>query len=191
MKLTLDSAKFLSSKEQAHLAKTLGWAPPEVSNKLTGILKAAFSDYTEMLLGSPLPSRADEIREKRLLHLLRHYAKAGELLTEIQICAMFQLNESEARRLLRGVRSRFRSELDDRVATSVVALLQSAKKQNDGNFRVQLTSDNLLDALKMAVTVNAPQLDQIIRVRGAAGLYDIPPDTYGELCKEFNATPVP
>jgi hypothetical protein len=191
MELKLDTATFLDATQVSQLAKTLNWATPEIiATKLTGIMESAFADYVEMLMGSPLPGRAEEIREKRLLHLLRHYADEDELLSEIQISAMFQLNESESRRLLRGVRSRFRSELDNRIAASVVALLESATKHDDNNYRVQLTSDNLLDALRLSVTINAPQLDQIVKVRGAAGLYDIPVDTYNELCDQFKATRV-
>jgi len=191
MEIKLETKKFLNKEQQTQLAKSLDWKTPEsITVKLTGVMAAAFSDYIDMLLGSPLPSRAEEIREKRLLHLLRHYVQKDELLTEIQISAMFQLNESESRRLLRGVRSRFRSELDNRVATSIVSLLESATKPDDDNRRVQLTSENLLDALKMSVTINAPQLDQIVKVRGAAGLFDIPIDTYNNLCDQFNATKV-
>ena len=191
MELNLDTTSFLDATQESQLAKTLNWTTPQiVAVKLTGIMQAAFADYLEMLMGSPLPGRAEEIREKRLLHLLRHYAEEDELLSEIQISAMFQLNETESRRLLRGVRSRFRSELDNRVAASVVALLESATRHGDDDYRVQLTSDNLLEALRLSVTINAPQLDQIVKVRGAAGLYDIPVDTYNELCDQFGATRV-
>jgi hypothetical protein len=188
--VAFETSEFLQPEDEVRLARVLGCVTDqEAAERVSGVARAAFSDYVEMLLGSALPNRAEEIRERRLLYLLRHYAREGELLTEIQIAAMFQLNESESRRLLRGVRSRFKSELDARVSTAIVALLESATKPDEDSFRVQLTSDNLLEALRMAVTINAPQLDQIVKVRGSAGLYDIPVDTYTELCREFSANP--
>lgn len=167
----------LDERQKARLLATLGWSDSELEFRLSRIVRAAYEEYLEMIQGIPLPARAEEVREKRLLHLLRKYAADGELLTEREIAALFQMSEREAARLLRNVRSHYHDELDARVTAAVRNILQSAK-QADPNHRVRITSANLLDVLKSTVASMAPDLDQIVKVRGSAALYDIPPDTY-------------
>jgi hypothetical protein len=174
----------LDEGQKARLRATLGWSESEIDGRLSRIAQAAYEEYLEMIQGIPLPARAEEVREKRLLHLLRKYAADGELLTEREIAALFQMSEREAARLLRNVRSHYHDELDARVTAAARKILRSAK-QADDNRRVRITSANLLDVLKSTVASMAPDLDQIVKVRGSAALYDIPPDTYRMLCDAF------
>ena len=174
MKVEVDE---LAEEQKAKLTATLGCRDSELRERLSRIAQAAYEDYLEMIQGVPLPARAEEVREKRLLHLLRKYAADGELLTEREIAAMFQMSEQEAARLLRNVRSHYHEELDARVIVAVSRILDSAKLV-EPNYRVRITSANLLDVVKSTVTSTAPDLDQIVKVRGSAALYDIPPDTY-------------
>lgn len=174
----------LDERQKARLLATLGWGDSELESRLSRIVQAAYEEYLEMIQGIPLPARAEEVREKRLLHLLRKYAADGELLTEREIAALFQMSEREAARLLRNVRSHYHAELDARVTAAVRKILQSAQ-QADPSYRVRITSANLLDVLKSTVASMAPDLDQIVKVRGSAALYDIPPDTYAMLRDAF------
>ena len=174
----------LEVEQQAKLQATFGCSDSELPDRLARIAAAAYEDYLEMIQGVPLPSRTEEVRERRLLHLLKKYATDGVLLKENEIAAMFQMTEQEAGRLLRHVRSHYHAELDARVRTEVQGILQSAE-QNKGGYCVQVTSANLLDALRSTVTSVAPDLNQIIKVRGSAALYDIPPDTYSKLCEFY------
>lgn len=191
MKLELETNEVLNDSDTERLAATLACTEGQLPERLAGILRAAFADYLEMILGLPLPNRADEVLERRLLHLLEHYAGDDELLSEPQISSLFQVTESTARRMLRNVRTRYRAELDGRVRESLRRLLESAVRQDpSGQCRVQVTSENLLEALRLTVTVNAPQLDQIAKVRASAALFDVPPDTYKMLCDEFGAAAV-
>jgi hypothetical protein len=179
----------LTAEQQADVIAKLGCTEDELPDRLARVGVAAYSDYMEMIQGVPLPGRAEEVKEKRLLHLLKRYATPSVLLTEYEIAAMFQMNHLEAGRLLRNVRARYHAELDSRVKAAARKILESAN-QVEGNFRVQVTSSNLLDALQFMVTSRAPNLDQIGKVRGSAALYDIPPDTYTKLCEAYGATAV-
>jgi hypothetical protein len=156
----------------------------ELPDRLARMATAAYDEYLEMIRGVPLPSRAEEVREKRLLHLLRRYATDGVLLTENDIALMFQMNGQEASRLLRNVRTHYHAELDSRVKGAVRKILESARDVR-GSHQIQVTSANLLDVLKSTVASVAPDLDQIAKVRGSAALYEIPPDTYKKLCEVY------
>jgi hypothetical protein len=170
--------------QRAKLRAALGCDDSELPDRLSRIANAAYEEYLEMIQGVPLPTRAGEVRERRLLHLLRKYADDGRLLTEREIAAMFQMSQQEAARLLRDVRSHYHEELDARVTTAIREILDCAR--GDGRtHRARITSANLLDVLKSTVASTAPDLDQIVKVRGSAALYDIPPDTYRMLCDAF------
>jgi hypothetical protein len=188
MRLTLE-VDDLTASQREDLTRKLGCGDPELSKRLARVATAAYSDYMEMILGVPLPGRAEEVKEKRLLHLLKSYVEGPVLFTESEIAVMFQMNEQEAARLLRNVRARYHAELDSRVSEAVKDILEAAQSVQ-GNFRVKVTSHNLLDALRVTVTSRAPNLGQIAKVRGLAALYDIPPDTYPILCEEYNAAPI-
>jgi hypothetical protein len=186
MKVEVDE---LDEEQRAKLRATLRCRESELPNRLSRIAKAAYEDYLEMIQGVPLPARAEEVRERRLLHLLRKYAADGELLTEREIAAMFQMSEQEAARLLRNVRIHYHQELDDRVTAAIREILESADEE-DGSFRVEVTSANLLDVLRSTVTSIAPDQKQIVKVRGLAAIYDIPPDTNDKLREFYGLDPV-
>ena len=174
----------LDAEQKRDLLEKFRCTDSELSDRLARMATAAYDDYLEMIQGVPLPSRAEEVREKRLLHLLKRYATDGVLLTENDIALMFQMSGQEAGRLLRNVRAHYHAELDSRVRVAVREILEPAKYVK-GNYRIQVTSVNLLDVLKSTVTRVAPNLDQIVKVRGSAALYDIPPDTYKKLCELY------
>jgi hypothetical protein len=174
----------LDAEQRQDLLEKFRCADAELPDRLARVATAAYDDYLEMIRGVPLPSRAEEVRERRLLHLLKRFATEGVLLTEDDIAVMFQMSRQEAGRLLRNVRVHFHAELDSRVKAAVREILVSAKKTN-GNYQTKITSANLLDVLKSKVTSAAPDLDQIVKVRGSAALYDIPPDTYKKLCEIY------
>lgn len=174
----------LDAEQQRDLLEKFRCTDSELPDRLARMATAAYDEYLEMIRGVPLPSRAEEVREKRLLHLLKRYATDGVLLTENDIAVMFQMSGQEAGRLLRNVRAHYHAELDSRVKTAVREILESAKLVK-GNYQIQITSANLLDVLKSTVASAAPNLDQIVKVRGSAALYDIPPDTYKRLCEIY------
>ncbi|NMB18828.1 MAG: hypothetical protein GX984_05170, partial [Erysipelothrix sp.] len=68
----------------------------EFNLALKNVILAALTEYKEMLLGKGLPTRADEIKQHRLFHLVKHYFQ-GVMPTEAEVSSMFQLTETESR----------------------------------------------------------------------------------------------
>ena len=97
---------------------------------------------------------------------------------------MFQLTESSSRTLLRDVRTKYKYELEDALLNSIKTLLATAQK-NGSSYRIVIQSDNLLEELKQMVSVKAPYLDQIAKVKNSAGVYSIPEDTFEVLCNAY------
>lgn len=152
----------------------------ELQEALTKIGKAALYEYLDMILGRQLPTRADEMRERRLFHLLKHYF-IGRIPTEAEVSSLFQLTDSDSRRLVRNVRTKFRFELEEEIINITRAILRRGRAHN-GDYRVVITSNNILEELKQKVSVIAPELNQIHKVANSTCVYNIPEDTFLRLC---------
>ncbi len=148
----------------------------EFNLAIKNIAVAALTEYKEMLLGKGLPTRADEIKQHRLLHLIKHYFQ-GRIPTEAEVSSMFQLTETESRALIRNVRTRFRYQLESEILNTLQQTIVSSEFNND-TYHVVIQSDNVLEELNRLVSTNAPQLDPISKVRGSARKYQISEDTY-------------
>lgn len=88
------------------------------SAALGRVVCAALDEYKEMFLGKRLPSRADEIRQHRLFHLIKHFF-VGRLPSEAEVSSMFQLTHSRSRSLLRFVMTRFRYDLEEEIRNTL------------------------------------------------------------------------
>lgn len=155
---------------------------------LERIAKAAFLEYVEMLLGKQLPRRADEIRERRLFLLLKHYFQ-GRIPSESVVSQMFQLTERQSSSLIRNVRVKHKFELETEVENTIRATLASAEQERDGGpYTVVITSNIILEELRQTVTRIAPTLGQILKVANAASVYLIPADTYERLVAHYQPT---
>lgn len=148
----------------------------EFNLALKNVTLAALTEYKEMLLGKGLPTRADEIKQHRLFHLVKHYFQ-GVMPTEAEVSSMFQLTETESRALIRNVRTRFRYQLEAEILNTLQQTVISAEL-NEDKYHVVIQSDNVLEELNRVVSTNAPQLDPITKVRGSARKYQISEDTY-------------
>jgi len=148
------------------------------------IALAALTEYKEMLLGKGLPTRADEIKQHRLLHLVKHFY-LGIIPTETEVSAMFQLTESESKSLIRNVKTRFRYQLESEIFNTSRATLTSAERVEDLH-RVVIQSDNVLEELNRIIALNAPNFYPITKTRNSARQYDISLDSYVLLDNYFN-----
>lgn len=148
----------------------------EFNLALKNVTLAALTEYKEMLLGKGLPTRADEIKQHRLFHLVKHYFR-GVMPTEAEVSSMFQLTETESRALIRNVRTRFRYQLEAEILNTLQQTVISAEL-NEDKYHVVIQSDNVLEELNRVVSTNAPQLDPVTKVRGSARKYQISEDTY-------------
>ena len=190
MRITIDLTPILGEHELDTLHRVLDTdgEDEQLVKALEHIGLAAAEEYLEMLLGKQIPSRAQDVREHRLHLLLRRYF-VDQIPQEARIASFFQLTETQSRSLLRNTRTKYRFELADALKNTIRELLGNATQADeDGPYRIVITSENLLEELRHVVAVEAPQLDQISKVRGSAGVYEIPPDTWDVLTQHFEAT---
>jgi hypothetical protein len=183
LQISIDLLNLITNGEKEELKNVLGCDDDSLKTATEGIAKAAMSEYLEMILGKQFPTRAREIKERRLFHLLKHHF-IGRIPSESEVSSIFQLTESESRALLRNVRTRFKFDLKEELVFTVRETLLTAT-MNNGNYRVIIQSENILEELRQTVAVKAPQLDQISKVKNSAGVYNIPEDTFVVLCDQY------
>jgi len=188
MEISIDFNNIITEQETTVLLGVLGCQnEKELQVSLSKICEASICEYLEMILGKQLPTRGDEIRERRLYHLVKHYF-INKLPTESEISSMFQLTNTGSRSLLRNVRTKFRFNLEYEINNTVSSILSSARIQRDESYNVIIQSDNILEELKRVADIEAIELQPIVKVKNSNGVYNIPPDTYNVLCEHYQAT---
>lgn len=189
MEIQIDLAPLLGETELETLDRVLeaGGDETRLEESLSRIALAATEEYLQMLLGKQIPSRAQDVREHRLFLLLKRFF-SGEIPSESRIAAFFQLTETQSRSLLRNTRTKYRFDLDAALRATIQSLLATATQtEENGPYRVVIGSENLLEELRHVVAVEAPELDQIAKVRGSAGVYEIPADTWDVIIEFYEA----
>lgn len=184
--INLDGA--ISVTEKATLKIILNCDSDEaLLDSLSSVGKAAMNEYLEMILGKQLPTRGDEIRERRLYHLLKSYY-INRLPNEAEISSMFQLTETGSRSLLRNVRTKFRFNLESEINATVCNVLAGATRHDDGSYHIITNSENILEEIKRVVDIKAVQLQPITKVKDSNGVHRIPADTYNILLTHYDVT---
>jgi hypothetical protein len=176
-----------SADETAKLKNLFGTATDEEFSEALGkVTCAALTEYRDMFLGMGLPSRADEIRQHRLFHLIKKYFPQ-RLPSEAEVSAMFQLPQAQSRSLIRYVMTRFHYDLEAEVRNTLRAVIKSAQQSGD-SYQVVIQSDNVVEELNRIIGIKAPKCDPITKVKNMARTYTIAPDS-NEVLREYLGFP--
>lgn len=151
----------------------------EFSQKMSKVAYASLYELTRMLLGENLPTRADDIRQHRLLHLIK-FLYGDRLPTETQISTMFQITASQSKTLLRNAISRFKHQLEGIEHQTLVDYLSRATKvrarEDNSPYRVTIQSDNVVECLNQIIEREAPTFDPVKKVTGSSRLFEVSAD---------------
>lgn len=182
MEVTLNIPEnILNNDEIQRLKDTLNI---ENEVEMKGIIMASFIEYKDMLLGNGLPTRADEIKQHRLLHLIKHHFK-GRIPNESEVSRMFQLTEGESKSLIKNVRTRFRYQLENEIKSTLKDVIDKCILKQD-KYEVIIQSDNVLEELNRILSDINPVLEPIKKIRDSSRNYTIALDTYEALKIYFN-----
>lgn len=184
MDININFEELINDDEKQLLRNILSCADDnELSHALKGISNAAISEYIEMILGKQIPTRANEMQERRLYHLLKCYF-VGRIPSEAEVASFFQFTESSSRALIRNVKTKYKFNLEHELQATMRSVLLSARIVG-GNYRVVVSSESILEELRQTVSLRAAHLDQISKVKNSAGVYNIPEDTFAVLCQNY------
>jgi hypothetical protein len=173
----------LDSVERSQLAGILGCGEDDLDEQLGPFFEAAHEEYARMMLGQRVFTRGSDMREYRLLLLIRHAYK--KLPSEQQISAVFQTSAAQSRSLLRAVMSKYQYELQHITRQSLTALLERATGPVDGDKAVLVDAENFVEALNREIAMIDGRLQPVTKQTGTTSAYSIPKDTYAKLKDRF------
>jgi hypothetical protein len=155
------------------------------ADAIARVTLAALDEYRQMLLGIGLPSRANEIREYRLYHLIKRYFQ-NQIPDELEVASMFQLPISRSKNLILNVLARFRYDLEGEILNTLRLIITDAKNIDDGReFRVYISSSNMVDELNRIIFRSGLRLRPLVSVKNEPNFYSIAPDSYDLIRKHL------
>ncbi len=179
------SEKEFNANEIELLKEALALSESQFHDKLGLFAKSAFMEYKKMLNEKGMPTKADEISQERLYHLIRNFY-LDHLPTETEIASIFQLTDTQSKTLIQNVRSRYRTKIFEQIKNSLCDVMREAIRHTDTEFRLVIKSKNIVEELNHIVSSKGPTLKKIMAVRGSACEYTCAIDTYNLLKRELD-----
>lgn len=165
----------LSAEEQKQLAEVVGCEVDDLPHRIEPFKEAAAEEYFRMILGQRVFTRGSDLREYRLLLLIRHVYK--RLPDESEISAVFQTTSTQSRSLLRAVMSKYQYELAETTRTTLKGLLDNAKAVQGGGAEVMLHAENLADSMNQLLAHKNGYHTPVKRKAGTTAVYEISKDS--------------
>lgn len=176
---------FLTDEDKKRLQKSLGAdTPARMDEAFKRLARAALEEYKEMLLGPGIPLRVDEVRQRRLYHLIRNYY-VTRIPSEGEISRVFQLTSTQARSLLRSVLARYGNDFGDTIQQMLVDPVNAARCDDNGKCSMHIRFPWVADALNEMIAGEATEHDRIRRKPGTYSVYIASTDTVNLLKHEL------
>jgi hypothetical protein len=179
----------LTEDEKAQLQATLGCSKAELARTLDRYAEAAREEYVRMVLGQRVFTRGQDLLEYRLLLMVQHVF-GGQLPSEQQISAVFQMTMSQSRTLLRSILAKYRYELGQATVTTIRRLLADARMDPDDSDVADddektrlLTIDNtnVVEEMNRRIVSIDPSLPPLERQPRTGAVFKIKASSYHKL----------
>lgn len=157
----------------------------ELGPLLAKLSKAGIAEYIEMLSGRGMANRADEAKQDRLLHIIKHYFSPF-LPAEDEISIMFQLTTTQSKTLLRNTLSRYRTRLRDELHQTLEVIYKDAEWGKDG-YDVTINSDVFVEHLNLIIAQAGADYNPIRKRSVGSRKYFVTIDSYNALGDHFGA----
>ena len=170
---------FFTAEEKTRLMRLFGTNnDAQFLDALGRVILASLDEYKEMFLGMGMPSRASEIREFRLYHLIKQFFN-GQIPDELEVSSMFQLPESRSKNLILYVLTRFRFDLEKEISNTIKRIvLDAIENKKTGDYHVYIGSQNMVDELNRIIQRAGIKYKKLTKDRNESSMYSIAPDSY-------------
>jgi len=178
----------LSEKEISIIKDCLGIEEEaKLEEDLGKLAKAAFMEYVKMLTESGMPTKAEEMKQERLLFLLKYFF-ADRIPDENDLSLIFQITQSQSRTLLKNTKSRFRTKIEKNIRKSLLKAIEKETKPDIKNKMVyfECKSSAFIEELNSIIRLKASNNKPIQKKPETAGWYGCSKDTHEFLIKELN-----
>src|SRR5205823_6278763 len=144
-----------------------------------------------VFLGPGISTRADEVQQQRLYHLIKHGAFGGNLPTERKVSELFRLPAARSRTLLRNVLYRFSIPLDSIMDSTLRSELSKAKRPQSDRVTLFIRDEAVLAGFNKKLDDANDQaserfaLRKLSREQNVHDSFLIPLESYEFLCKHL------
>jgi hypothetical protein len=177
----------LTDDIRAQLAATFECKASEVRKEVDRYSAAATEEYLTMILGRTNYTRGSDIREYRLLLIIKHVLK-GRLPSEGLISRLFQTSITQSRALLRAVMSKYQYELHSAIdATLRETIADASQEEPGGPWYITIDSENVIEHLNRELATLDGTVPQISKKRSSVITYEIANSSYRLLSERFNS----
>jgi hypothetical protein len=177
----------LPPSDRSQLAEILRVDEGKLDDRLALVAAAAAEEYLEQFLGRKVFTRGSDIREYRLLCLIKRVYKS-RFPTEGEISALFQTTASQSRALIRAVASKYQYELGEIRAATLKDSIEQIKKTSGDDWQLNEPSDFVVEALNALLASLDGTLTRLIRKEGTVCNYVVKPATREALRDHFGVT---
>jgi hypothetical protein len=182
-KVDVTAALELDDEGKTRLARILRCEPEQLADELKPYASAALEEYVRMFLGERVFTRGADIREYRLLLLMKHDLD-GAVPDDDYVSARFQTNTGLSRGLIRNVLSKFQYEVETGVHATFKKAVDDARREGDSTvWTVIIHSANVVNALNREIEILSGALPLVTKTPGTGARYEIKRSTYLKLCE--------
>ena len=180
---------FISDEQRKVLGSVLDSKADDETVKR--ILQAAFTEYIQMMLGEKVFTRGSDIREYRLLLLIKTLYR-GNIPSEQQVSDLFQTTTSESKSLLRAVFAKYKNELKEILNSTMILYLENVDKITSFEMReskyIYITdlAREVSEEMNRILSKQAGDIELLIKKRNTANTYFMPYTSYNKLCDHLN-----
>jgi hypothetical protein len=144
---------------------------------LNGVVLAGLEEYRDMFLGDGLPMRADDIRQFRLLYLIKHHFE-HRIPNELEVSTMFQIPETRARNLIRYVLARFRNIIEQEILNTIETTLKGIRTSKRPNLSlVYIGADNIVEEINRIISLAGSEYRLLTKEQPGSHSYEISMDS--------------
>jgi len=183
MKISFDIN--LSAPEKTQLATILRCKETELDTALAPFSLAALHEYLDMFFGERAFTRGSDIREYRLLLLIRDGYK-GQIPDEQTVSELFQTTAAQSKSLINSVLSKYQYELKTAIDNLMIRAIKAAViSEDETHYTATIVNSVTVDRLnRILVRINGNSL-RITKMPGTVSIYQLQPSAYDDLCKHF------
>ena len=177
----------LDKKEETVLKEILQCQDDaEFAEKLNTVASAAVEEYCRMILGQKVFNRAADLREYRLLLLIKTMYN-NTIPNEQVVSALFQTTPSESKTLIRSTTLKYKYELKEAVTETLKDIIAKAAPadEKDNKHRVVIKSATQVDELNRILLLKDGTLPKIKKDASSVSQYIIEASSYEALRKYF------
>ena len=155
----------------------------ELNGKLNDLAKAAFFEYIEMIVGSGVPTKLNDIMLNRMIFLIDYYY--NKFPNETEISRIFNVQTSRGRSLVNSLKATKRNKLSVKIRAEIITFLQSGIDLRNNKWEFEIKSRPIIQELNELIALKEPGKEKFKLKADSSAKVTLHVDSYTFLKTEF------